>query len=290
MQYGTTAHSTVLICQQLVYKFVHVYFWIISVLSRSMVVTERQAEAMLNCHVELERIHVPNGRIIIGRSENVKARTVGGLSRSIVTEEEVEAMAKCRVHLHRIHVPTGRTIIYKCTSVYPRTVSGHLSKPKMKVNPNLMYMFNTSYKKNPSAAGKLVSCVDCSKKFKNERSMNSHWTAFHSGTFKYECSFCDKKFLNKHHFCTHERLHWKILNFSCPVCNKKFVRLAVLRHHLRAKHGRKYNCNHCGKGFGSAKILRQHLLEVDKFFVCSRCDRRYSHYASLFRHFQTCLG
>ena len=72
-----------------------------------MVVTERQAEAMLNCHMELERIHVPNGRIIIGRSENVKARTVGGLSRSIVTEEEAEAMAKCRVLLHRIHVPTG---------------------------------------------------------------------------------------------------------------------------------------------------------------------------------------
>ena len=269
MQYGTASHSTVLICQQLVYKFVHVYFWIIPVLSRSMVVMERQAEAMLNCNMELERIHVPNGRIIIGRSENVKARTVGGLSRSIVTEEEVEAMAKCRVHLHRIHVPTSQTIIYKCTSVYPRTVSGHLSKPKMKVNPNLMYMFNTSYKKNPSAAGKPVSCVDCSKKFKNERSMNSHWTAFHSGTFKYECSFCDKKFLNKHHFCTHECLHQKILNFSCPVCNKKFVRLAVLRHHLWAEHGRKYNCNHCGKGFGSTKILRQHLLEVDKFFLCS---------------------
>ena len=235
-----------------------------------MVVTERQAEAMLNCHMELERIHVPNGRIIIGRSENVKARTVGGLSRSIVMEEEVEAMANCHVQLQRIHVPpTGQIVIYKCTSVYPRTVSGHLSKPKMKVNPNLMYMFNTSHKKNPSAAGKSVSCVDCSKKFKNERSMNSHWTAFHSGTFKYECSFCDKKFLNKHHFCTHKCLHRKILNFSCPVCNKKFVRLAVLRHHLRAEHGRKYNCDHCGKGFGSAKILRQHLLEVDKFFVCS---------------------
>ena len=212
----------VLICQQLVYKFEHVYFWIISVLSRSMVVMERQAEAMLNCCMELERIHVPNGRIIIGRSENVKARTVGGLSRSIVMEEEVEAMANCRVQLQRIHVPPiSWIIIYKCTSVYPRTVSGRLSKSKMKVNPNLMYMFNTSYKKNPSAAGKLVSCVDCSKKFKNERSMNSHWMAFHSGTFKYECSFCDKKFLNKHHFCTHECLHQKILNFSCPVCNKK---------------------------------------------------------------------
>ena len=225
-----------------------------------MVVTERQAEAMLNCHVELEKIHVPNGRIIIGRSENVKARIVGGLSRSIVTKEEVRPWQSVECFY------PGFICL---SSVYPRTVSGHLSKLTMKVNLNLMYMFNTSYKKNPSAAGKPVSCVDCSKKFKNERSMNSHWTAFHSGTFKYECSFCDKKFLNKHHFCTHKRLHWKILNFSCPVCNKKFVRLAVLRHHLRAKHGRKYNCDHCGKGFGSAKILRQHLLEVDKFFVCS---------------------
>ena len=101
MQYGTAAHSTVLICQQLVYKFVHVYFWIISVLSRSMVVTERQVEAMLNCHMELERIHVRNGQIIIGRSENVKARTVGGLSRSIVTEEEVEAMTEDSCSTHR---------------------------------------------------------------------------------------------------------------------------------------------------------------------------------------------
>ena len=195
-------------------------------------------------------------------------------------------MANCHVQLQRIDVPTSRTIIYRCRTVYPRTVAGCLTKPQMKVNPNLRDVFNTSYKKNPCGPEKDVSCVDCGKKFKNERSMNSHWTAFHSGTFNYECSFCDKKFLNKHHFCTHERLHRKILNFPCPICNKKFVRLAVLRHHLRAEHGRKYNCNHCGKDFGSAKILCQHLIEIDKFSVYTRCDRRYCHYASLFRHYQ----
>ena len=75
-----------------------------------MVVMEEQAEAMLNCHVELERIHVPpTGRIIITKSENVKARTVGGLSRSMVMEEEVEAMANCHVQLQRIHVPPTRS-------------------------------------------------------------------------------------------------------------------------------------------------------------------------------------
>ena len=254
-----------------------------------MVVTEEQVEAMLNCCVQLERIQVPTGQTIIAESDNVNSRTVGGLSSSMVMDEEAKAMANCSMKLERIHVPTSRTIIYRCTSVYARTVGGQLTKPKMKVHRNLMYMFNTSYKKNPSGAEKQVSCTDFCKKFKNDRSMNSHWTAFHSGTFKFECSFCDKKFLNKHHFCTHERLHHKILNFSCPVCNKKFVRLAVLRHHLRAEHNRKYKCDHCGKEFGSAKSLHQHLIEIDKFFACTRCDRRYSHYASLFRHYQKCL-
>ena len=111
---------------------------------------------------------------MITESDNVNSRTVGGLSSSVVMDEEAKAMANCHVQLERIHVRTGRTIIYRCTSVYARTVGGQLKKPKMKVNPNLMYMFNTSYKKNPSGAGKQVSCLDCCKKFKNERSMNSH--------------------------------------------------------------------------------------------------------------------
>ena len=91
---------------------------------------------------------------MIAESDNVNSRTVGGLSSSVVMDEEVKAMANCHVQLERIHVRTGRTIIYRCTSVYARTVGGQLKKPKMKVNPNLMYMFNTSYKKNPSGAGK----------------------------------------------------------------------------------------------------------------------------------------
>ena len=192
----------------LIKNFVHVYLLIISVLSRSKVVMEEQVEAMLNCQVHLQRINVPTGQIIIPKSENENARTFGGLSGSfVVTDEEAKAMANCCMQLQRINVPNSRTIIYRCKNVYARTVGGRVTKPKMNVNPNLRYMFNTSYKKNPSGPEKQVTCVDCCKKFKNERSMNSHWTVIHSGTFNYECSFCDKRFLNKHHFCTHERLH-----------------------------------------------------------------------------------
>ena len=131
-----------------------------------MVVTEEQAEAMLDCSVRLERIQVPNGR-----------------TTSYVTEEQAEAMLDCSVRLERIQVPNGRTTIYKCTSVYGRTVGGRLIKPKMKVHHKVMHMFNISYQKNPSGPEKQVSCNCCCKKFKNKRSMKSHWTAFHSGIF-----------------------------------------------------------------------------------------------------------
>ena len=234
----------------------------ISVVS-NMVVTESDAESMLNSKV-----------------------IVKWLTRQEI-EYHLHNVWPCHVKLQRLHIPRGRAVIYKCHTVYAKTVGGHLRKPEIDVNHNLLQIFNSSYQKDPSGPGNQVSCVDCSKKFKNDRSMLSNWKS-HSGDFKFECPFCDKRFLNKHHHATHKHLHRNILNFPCLICNKKFLRLPVLRHHIRAEHGQCFECHHCDKEFASAKVLWQHLIEVDKLLICKKCWRTYAQYASLFRHLQTC--
>ena len=223
-----------------------------------MVVTEAEAERMLSCRVVVKKLTDE----MVTRYRKVRRCTV--------------VVKKCS--------QARRVMVYKATVKKASVIDGKIIKPALQIHPRLRNAFKKSYEKDPNCPSKGLTCVDCPKKFKNIRSLNSHWKSLHSGEYKFECSFCKKKFLNLHHFTTHERLHRNIMRFVCTICGKKFVRSPLLKHHYRADHSGRLECVHCDVTFACAKSLRHHLLEADKIFMCKWCKKMYSCYASLYRH------
>jgi len=50
--------------------------------------------------------------------------------------------------------------------------------------------------------------------------------------------------------------------FSCPHCQRTFIKYSVIRKHIRAHHcERKHKCQHCAKRFPTVDKLRMHLLK-----------------------------
>ena len=153
-----------------------------------------------------------------------------------------------------------------------------LQKPKVILAPQVQELIDVSYHHPKKEA--TISCKECPNKYSSEKSLYCHVRLVHRGLYNFECEKCGKKFLNKHHFGTHLRLHMHVLGFTCNVCGCKFPRKPLLTHHLLTEHGPKYECNHCGSNYRSSKSLRAHLREVGQKYECPKCAKHFSTYSS----------
>ena len=70
----------------------------------------------------------------------------------------------------------------------------------------------------------------------------------------------------KDHIETHKNENG---TFSCPYCQRIFIKYSVIRKHIRAHHcERKHKCQICAKRFATVDKLQMHLLK--------HSDHRYS--------------
>ena len=77
----------------------------------------------------------------------------------------------------------------------------------------------------------------------------------------YECSFCNKAFIQRSHLRDHEYIHKGVKPFKCAFCDKTFTQSGNLKTHQRIHTGDKpFACRHCDKAF----IQRNHLREHEK--------------------------
>lgn len=77
-----------------------------------------------------------------------------------------------------------------------------------------------------------VSCVTCSKSFKNSALLEIHLATDHkSGSFPFQCSKCSKIFINRNLLKSHIQLHDNIKPFACtiPGCSKRFQMIGKLK-------------------------------------------------------------
>lgn len=85
----------------------------------------------------------------------------------------------------------------------------------------------------------------------------------------------------KEHIETHKKEDG---TFSCPYCQRIFIKYSVIRKHIRAHHcERKHKCQICAKRFATVDKLQMHLLK--------HSDHRYEilRYVSLYHMYYKIL-
>lgn len=132
-------------------------------------------------------------------------------------------------------------------------------------------VFHLGLKRNTE---KKFECYYCNKKFISKFFLKEHIST-HTGNKLYVCDICKKSFGNSRGYQRHIKRH-KLLSgqlkkedlFNCPVCNKIFLEASKLKNHFGFVHGDKYNeCKVCGLKI-KGQISKHMLLHTGKKLHC----------------------
>jgi len=131
-------------------------------------------------------------------------------------------------------------------------------------------------------------CKVCGLMLKTKKNLKKHM-GIHTGEKPYNCSFCDKKFLDKYYRNIHELWHKGELP-QCPVCGGRYTNLHkhMLTHDDSADRY-KHICSVCKKGFRTVPYLKSHMLmhSKEKPYTCQDCGGRFRCLSSLKSHMLT---
>lgn len=145
---------------------------------------------------------------------------------------------------------------------------------------------NTGPDLDPSENEESLFCGTCNLNFPSWKLFKRHKLK-HMNDKPFKCSKCNETFnyeLNLNlHFATHN-----IDNPFCPVCKKKFGRIAGLKAHIMLhEQEESLFCNECGEEFNNHVYLQKHMKEhqsgsfqkyksVKKVFACTYCKQNFS--------------
>ena len=118
---------------------------------------------------------------------------------------------------------------------------------------------------------KVFQCPQCTKTFKEAKSMFLHISSIHMNNSSknnlFKCNICEKYLstqtnLKTHMVLTHTEEEKK--NLKCSICDKKFLRPADLNNHKRghAKKENPFKCSFCQVSF----VHKETLGEPSKLF------------------------
>lgn len=109
----------------------------------------------------------------------------------------------------------------------------------------------------------------------------------------YACKLC-RKFYERRDKCTvHVKTHLGIKQYTCVVCNAKFVCKSDVMKHIRCSHTnpRPIQCPKCPKRFKSKFYLAEHdnVHKGVRPYSCTNCGQSYHHKVSLQIHMKSHL-
>nr|CAD7428584.1 unnamed protein product [Timema monikensis] len=148
-----------------------------------------------------------------------------------------------------------------------------------------------------------VSCKECLKTFKKEKSLLYHKECEHKepGECIYPCDFCPKRFVGRSTATYHMRSHTDTRPHVCTSCGRGFIRPDSLRLHMARHRGEKpYACLVCGRKFTSKRSMNKHAglhkaaPPLDKHLSvphhCGICKKNFETEDELTNHSQSHVG
>ncbi|VEN44328.1 unnamed protein product [Callosobruchus maculatus] len=103
---------------------------------------------------------------------------------------------------------------------------------------------------------KKYQCAYCAMQFRMLGALRRH-EQNHTGEKPFQCRFCDKPFSTKSGVAAHENIHTGFRPYLCIFCRKGFTKTCNLKVHL-FRHGGTHACNICNKSFVRNAILLWH--------------------------------
>lgn len=120
-----------------------------------------------------------------------------------------------------------------------------------------------------------------------EEEMESCSNKIISSDRPYVCPVCQKSFRHLNVLRTHSRVHTGEKPFSCKTCNRAFSHKSTLNEHMNLhSDDRPYACDKCHRQFKQRKSLRAHRCEIleEEIFQCEVCKRNFANRKALALH------
>ena len=123
--------------------------------------------------------------------------------------------------------------------------------------------------------GQTVSCPECGKKFSSRSSMEMHKKQQHEGQFSIWCKICGKGFNHTGHYYGHMNKHTNTKPFWCQQCGKRFYGSSYLHNHKQVCRGNNdlnYSCPLCDRKFKCELYLKKHMKIHDTYPIVGDPD------------------
>uniref|UniRef100_A0A8C8EST9 C2H2-type domain-containing protein n=1 Tax=Oncorhynchus tshawytscha TaxID=74940 RepID=A0A8C8EST9_ONCTS len=136
-------------------------------------------------------------------------------------------------------------------------------------------------------------CTVCSQSFTTESQLQRHQRDHEANDKLHRCDQCAQTFNVEFNLMLHKSTH-ATSNPTCPVCHKKFSRVASLKSHIML-HEKEENliCTECGDEFILHSQLMLHLeehrkeLSGAKVYTCKTCSKEFKMAGQLKEHTKT---
>ncbi|XP_035985898.1 zinc finger protein 236 isoform X3 [Fundulus heteroclitus] len=133
-------------------------------------------------------------------------------------------------------------------------------------------------------------CNICSQTFTKEGKLQKHLREHELNDKPHRCDQCPQTFNVEFNLTLHRSTH-NTSDFTCPVCNKRFSRIAGLKSHVML-HKKEENliCSECGDEFVLQSQLSLHMeehrkeLSGVKVYTCKTCGKEVKTFVELREH------
>ena len=128
--------------------------------------------------------------------------------------------------------------------------------------------------RNRSYAPKEYKCTwkNCHSSFKKATDLSLHFKIHTNNLI--ECSFCPYRNINPHKMIVHYRNHYKVYEYKCDSCEKRFVDEGSLLKHTRISHLIEMtSCPVCDRT-GSMNAIQGHLRGTHKLLSKWNKDKK----------------